>query len=314
MNCLRVRFAMLPLALLATAGSAQQQNRPFRIAETGRAFWRLDDALKAVGDADATIIIAPGTYRDCAVQTGGNLVFRAEVALKAVFDGGVCEGKATLVLRGLSAKVDGLVFQNMRVPDGNGAGIRLEKGNLLVTNSMFRNSEEGILSAPDPASEVLIDRSTFSGLGRCDRGLSCAHSIYIGDYGKLTITRSRFERGTGGHYVKSNSGRISITGSSFDDTGGRETNYMIDLPSGAVGSISGNVFVQGRSKENYSAFIAVAAEARNHQTAGLSISGNDARIAPGVNRNSTFVADWSHEPIRLGANKLGPGLKPFETR
>ncbi len=307
-------IAIALLLLAASSATAQQERRPFRIAETGRAFWRLDDAIKSVGNGDATIVIASGTYRDCAVQAGGNVTFRAEVSGQAVFDSGVCEGKATLVLRGLSTKVDGLVFQNMRVPDGNGAGIRLEKGNLLVTNSLFRNSEEGILSAPDPLSEVVIDRSTFSGLGRCDRGLSCAHSIYIGDYGKLTITRSRFERGTGGHYVKSNSGRIAISGSSFDDTGGRETNYMIDLPSGAVGTINGNVFVQGRSKENYSAFIAVAAEARSHQTAGLSISGNDARIAPGVKRTSTFVADWSHEPIRLGANKLGPGLKPFETR
>ena len=300
--------------LLAASAAPAQQRAPFRVEESGRAFWRLDEAVKSIGDGDGTISIASGSYSDCAIQSGGNIVFRAEVAGQAVFDGGVCEGKAALVLRGLSARVEGLVFQNMRVPDGNGAGIRLEKGDLSVSNSMFRNSEEGILSAPDPESEVVIDKSTFSGLGRCDRGLSCAHSIYIGDYGSLTVTRSRFERGTGGHYVKSNAARATIENNSFDDSGGRATNYMIDLPSGAVGTITGNVFVQGRDKENYSAFIAVSAEARNHPSQGLSIAGNDARIAPGVDRQSVFVADWSHEPLRIGANKLGPGLKPFEVR
>ncbi len=307
-------LAIAALLMAASAAPAQQQRPPFQIAETGKTFWRLDDAVRAIGDGDGTIVIAPGTYGDCASQRGGNITYRAAIAGQAVFDGGICEGKAALVLGGLSARVEGLVFQNMRVPDGNGAGIRLEKGNLAVENAMFRNSEEGILSAPDPEGEVVIDRSTFSGLGRCDRGLSCAHSIYIGDYGSLTITRSRFERGTGGHYVKTHTPHVDIRDSSFDDSQGKTTNYMIDLPAGSTGTIAGNTFVQGRDKENHSAFIAVAAEARVHPSAGLAISGNSASMAPGVPWPSVFVADWSHEPLRLGANKLGPGLKAFEVR
>lgn len=301
-------------SLLIAAPLFAADAAPFTIAETGKGFYRLDDAVKSVGDGDATILIAAGTYRDCAIQTGGNIVFQAETPGRAIFDGGICESKAALVLRGRSAKIEGLVFQNMRVPDGNGAGIRLEQGDLAVSNSMFRNSEQGILTAPDPAGQIIVDRSTFSGLGRCDRGLACAHSIYVGDYGSLTVTRSRFERGRGGHYVKSNSGRISISDSSFDDTQGSATNYMIDLPSGAVGTITRNVFVQGKNKENYSAFIAVAAEARNHRSAGLVVAGNDASIAPGVGRSTIFVADWSHEPLKIGPNRLGPGLSAFELR
>jgi hypothetical protein len=307
----KIAFAAL---LLTVTPLYAASDAPFVVAETGESFFRLDDAVKSVGDGDATITIAPGTYPDCAIQTSGNITFRAAVAGRSIFDGGICEGKAALVLRGRSARIEGLVFQNMRVPDGNGAGIRLEQGDLLVTNAMFRNSEQGILSAPDPASQVTIDRSTFSGLGRCDRGLACAHSIYIGDYGALTVTRSRFERGRGGHYVKSNSGRVAISDSSFDDTQGSATNYMIDLPSGAVGTITRNVFVQGKNKENYSALIAVAAEARTHRSAGLVITGNDASIAPGLNRSSVFVADWSREPLKIGPNRLGPGLKTFEVR
>jgi hypothetical protein len=303
----------LSLSILATTASAQGGGA-FQVAETGRSYAKLTDAVAAIGDGQGTISIAPGTYRECAVQTAGHVAYRAQVAGQTIFDSGICEGKAALVLRGRSAAVDGIVFQNMNVPDGNGAGIRLEKGNLNVTRSVFRNSEQGILTAQDPAGEIIIDQTTFSGLGRCDRGLSCAHSIYIGDFASLTVTRSRFERGNGGHYVKSRAARAIIQNNAFDDTRGKTTNYMIDLPGGASGMINGNVFVQGEDKENYSAFIAVAAEGRTNSSNALAISGNDASIAPGVDRNTIFVAVWGDDRPTLGSNRLGRGLTPFEKR
>lgn len=310
--------ARLLAALLLTAAAgpvaAQQRAAPFVIEQSGRGFYRLDDAVKSVGDGDAVIRIAPGTYRDCAVQEAGRIAYRAVEPGKAIFDGAACEGKAVLVLRGRDAVVEGLVFQHIGVPDGNGAGIRLEKGPLLVRNSVFRDSEEGILTADDPASKVTVDRSTFSGLGRCDRGLSCAHSIYVNAYGALTVTHSRFERGQGGHYVKSRARRIAVSDSSFDDTQGRTTNYMIDLSSGATGTIANNVFVQGPNKENHSAFITVAPEAREFPSAGLTVTGNKASLAPAITWPTVFVADWSHEPLNISANQIGKGIKPFEQR
>ncbi len=302
------------LALLATATSAQNGAAPYSVAETGRGFGSLQQAVDAIGDGDGTIIIRPGSYRDCVVQTAGRIAFRASVAGQVIFDGGICEGKAALVLRGGGASVDGIIFQNMGVADGNGAGIRLEKSDLAITRSIFRNSEEGILSGDDEGGSITIDQSTFSGLGRCDRGLSCAHSIYIGNYGSLSVTNSRFERGNGGHYLKSRAARIIVRENAFDDSRGKETNYMIDLSNGATGPITGNVFVQGQSKENYSAFITVAPEGKWHSSAGLSINDNDASIAPGVDRTSTFVANWTDDRVQIGANHLGRGLKPTDRR
>ncbi len=307
------KTAFILAMLLSTAATAQNA-APFQNAETGRGYGSLQQAVDAIGEGEGTIIIAPGSYRQCAVQQAGVIAFRASVPGQTVFDGGICEGKAALVLRGQAASVDGIIFQNMRVPDRNGAGIRLEKGDLAITRAIFRNSEQGILTADDPSGSITIERSTFSGLGRCDGGYSCAHSIYIGGYGSLSVSNSRFERGNGGHYVKSRAGRISVTDSAFDDTRGKETNYMIDLPNGAVGQIARNVFVQGASKENYSAFITVAPEGRQRTSVGLSISGNEASIAPGVDRNTVFLADWSGDRIALGGNRLGRGLKPFERR
>jgi hypothetical protein len=301
-------------AISATALWAQGARAPYTVIESGRSFAALQEAVNAIGEGTGTIRIEPGTYRDCAVQAAGDVGFVAQVPGQTVFDGAACEGKATIVARGRSTRVEGLIFQNITVHDANGAGIRLERGNLTVRQSWFRDSEQGILSADDPTAAVLIEKSTFSRLGRCDRGLSCAHSVYFGDYGSVTIRRSRFEAGRGGHYVKSRAGRIEVTESSFDDTAGSTTNYMIDVPAGATGRISDNIFVQGRDKENHSAFIAVAAEGKMHSSDGLAISGNDARFAPGVSRWSAFVADWSGDPLTIGENILGKGLTRFDKR
>jgi len=107
---------------------------------------------------------------------------------------------------------------------------------------------------------------------------------------------------------------VTVRGNSFDDTGGKGTNYMIDLSAGATGVIENNWFVQGRDKENYSAFIAVAAEGKDHSSSGLAIAGNDARFAPGISRESTFVADWSGDALAIGQNRLGAGLKRNDRR
>jgi hypothetical protein len=300
--------------LLASPVAAQAMAGPFAVPARAASFRSLQSAVDAIGGGSGTIVIAPGRYRQCAVQEAGWIAYVAQRPGSVVLEGTACEDKAALVLRGRAARVQGLVFSNLRVVDGNGAGIRLERGDLIVADSQFRDSESGILSGNDPSASLLVERSTFSGLGRCDRELDCAHSIYIGNYGRLTIRRSRFERGTGGHYVKSRSARAEIIDSSFDDTAGRGTNYMIDLPAGATGLIARNIFVQGRDKENYSAFIAVGAEERQHSSDGLAIAGNQAFLAPGMRRPAAFVADFSGDALRIEGNRLGPRIATFERR
>ncbi len=314
---LRLTGALAAAALAAiplTALLAQQSSAPFTVVETGQGFARLQDAVTAIGEGRGSIAIAPGTHEQCAVQTAGVISYLAAQPGTAIFDGVACEGKAALVLRGRGAEVSGIVFQNMRVADYNGAGIRLEMGDLTVAESWFRDSQQGILTANDTSGQIVIDRSTFSRLGTCEGPGGCAHSIYTGEYGQVRITRSRFEQGRGGHYVKSRAIRFDIASSSFDDSAGRATNYMIDLPGGSEGQISNNWFVQGADKENYSTMIAVAAEGRNHSSAGLQVVGNDARLAPGVERNVVFVGDWSGDMQGVGENVLGRGLTRFALR
>ncbi|WP_333571143.1 right-handed parallel beta-helix repeat-containing protein [Sphingomonas sp.] len=299
----------MSILLLALAAAA-----PFTIAQTGQGFPTLAAAVEAVRDGTATILIAPGTYHQCVVQAGGRITYKAVQPGTAIFERTVCEDKAAFVLRGRGSAVDGVVFRKLRVRDGNGAGIRIEMGDLTVTRSTFLDSQEGILGGGHPTvRSITIDRSSFAGLGQCDESPNCAHSVYLSIDGLVTITRSRFERGAGGHYVKLRARRVAITGNSFDDSWGRKTNYMIDLSEGGTGTIAQNMFVQGRDKENRSGLIVVAAEARTYPTDGLRVEGNTASLAPGAPADPAFVADLSGGRITVANNRLA-GMRGFEKR
>jgi hypothetical protein len=274
----------------------------------------LDEAVQSVRMGTATILIAPGIYHECTVQAGGHITFKAVQAGTAIFERTVCEDKAAFVLRGQGSTVDGIVFRKMRVADGNGAGIRTEMGDLVVRNAMFLDSQEGILGGQPTGQKISIDHSTFAGLGQCDESPSCSHSIYLINQGSVVVTNSRFERGTGGHYVKLRAPRVTIADNSFDDTQGRKTNYMIDLPDGATGLITRNTFVQGPNKENHSGLIVVSAESKTYRSAGLRIEDNDASLAAKAPTNPAFVANMSGEQLAVGANRIGPGIRQYEVR
>lgn len=312
----RISFTLLAAAASAIASAPlwAQNGAPYTVLETGRGYARLQDAVNAIGNGRGTVQIASGRFRDCAVQEGGDVTFTAAVSGQSVLESEACEDKAALVLRGRTSHVEGLVFADQHSSSGNGAGIRAERGRISVSQSWFRDSQQGILSADDPGGTLTIDKSTFTRLGTCSFSAGCAHSIYVNGFGALTVTRSRFEIGRGGHYVKSRAAKVAVLASSFDDSAGKWTNYMIDLPAGATGRIAGNWFVQGQHKENYSAFIAIAAEGRKNSSAGLQIEGNDARLVPGLERDTVWVADWSGDRLVIGQNALGARLKPFERR
>jgi hypothetical protein len=186
-----MKRSLLALALLSVPALAQT-SAPFTV--NGRGFTNLQEAVSSIQQGTATILIAPGTYRQCAVQAGGHITFKAVRPGTAIFESVACEGKAAFVLRGLGSAVDGVVFRGYSVPDGNGAGIRIEMGNLTVTNSMFLDSQEGILGGGPTTKRITVDRSTFSGLGQCDVSPGCSHAIYLANDGSVSVTNSRHRR------------------------------------------------------------------------------------------------------------------------
>ena len=314
-----VMAATLALAAALMSGRAHAQQKwvagtPYQIAETGQRFNRMQDAINTIGKGRGTILIDDGRWEDCGVQVDGNVTFQARHPGKVFFYGpNVCEAKAIFVLRGVSARVIGFNFFDIHNDSGNGAGIRLEKGNLYASQNWFSNSDEGILANSDPDGTVTVDKSSFSALGRCGGYAPCAHAIYIGHYASVTVAHCRFEAGRGGHYLKSRAARIDATDNSFDDSRGTATNYTIDLPAGATGRITGNWILQGAHKENPSAVITIAAEGKEHSSNGLLIVGNVVRMAPGA-LPTVFVADWAGDQLVIGQNQMDAGVALYQRR
>ncbi len=269
---------------------------PFML-QSGGSFAKLAPAVRAARDTD-TITIMPGVYEDCAVVSRGNLTFRAMVPGSVTLSKKVCEGKAGLVLRGETATVEGIHFTGYTANDGNGAGIRLEKGDLYVRSSIFDGSDTGVISGNGQPGQATIERSIFRRLGRC-RPDNCSHSVYMGRFAALTVRESLFEQGRGGHYIKSRTRQVDIRDNLIDDSQGTRTNYLIDLPEGATGEIRGNALIKGTQGENKCCAIVVSAEFRDNDASVL-VDGN--QFANLADRPVVLLGDYKGE-ARLGRNE-----------
>src|SRR5688500_905192 len=80
-------IAAIPLGALL----AQETTAPFTVMETGQTYGRLQQAVDAIGEGRGTIAISPGSYRECAVQSAGDIAYLASQPGSAVFDGRTCE-------------------------------------------------------------------------------------------------------------------------------------------------------------------------------------------------------------------------------
>ena len=182
-----MKSLLFPLAVLGLASAASAPvGAPFTVEETGKGFYRLDDAVRSVNGGDATILIAPGTYRECAVQERGRITFRRGRARQRDLRRRSVRGQGGV--GAARARRDG---RRPRLPEPARArrqrrrhphrAWRPDRQQRDVPRSARRASCRPTI----PPATIRIDHSTFSGLGQCDRRAVCAHAIYIGHYGKL---------------------------------------------------------------------------------------------------------------------------------
>jgi len=282
------------LALLALGPTRAAATTVWRVGP-GQALTRIADALARAGDGD-TIEVLPGTYRgDVAVirqrrlrivGIGGQPVLQA--------DGQHAEGKAIWVVRDGDIEVENLAFQGARVPDGNGAGIRFERGRLRLRHCAFRDNQNGILTGADPAGVLDIDHCLFENAP--DNPGSLPHLLYVGGLGLLRLHGCVLRRGRVGHLLKSRAREVVVTGNHFDDGLDGQASYEIDLPNGGIALIEGNTLVQSPLTQN-PVMVAYGAEGHAWPESRLTLRGN------------TFV---NHRPaggwfVRVWPDRLPPG-------
>ncbi|MDP2811890.1 MAG: right-handed parallel beta-helix repeat-containing protein [Rhodocyclaceae bacterium] len=227
-------------------------------------------AAKLAKDGD-TIEIEAGDYLgDVAIWNQNNLVIRGVGGhARLIAAGASAEKKAIWVVRGGSITVENIEFTGARVPDKNGAGIRFEKGRLVIRNCRFIDNENGILTGGGDA-ELDIENSEF---GHNGAGDGYSHNLYVGALRRLRVTGSHFHHARVGHLLKSRAAENHILYNRLtDETGGRAS-YELEFPNGGITYVIGNIVEQSATTENGN-IVSFGAEGYKHPANELYLINN----------------------------------------
>lgn len=252
----------------------------------------IQQAARMAKDGD-TVEVLPGDYHGgVAVWAQKELTIRG-VGNRPVFfgDGRSAEGKAIWIVRGGDITIQNIEFRGARVADGNGAGIRFERGRLTVRDCVFLDNETGILTANRKGLELKVEDSEFAMAPR-HAGL-LHHLLYVGAIDKFTVSGSRFHNGFRGHLIKSRARENRIAYNLIHDIGEGSASYELEFPNGGLAFVIGNVIGQSARTEN-SALIAYGAE-------GNAWPDNALYLAHNTLINERAGANWF---LRVWAQKL----------
>jgi hypothetical protein len=207
----------------------------------------------SIAKNNTIIEIDAGTYKGdaaLALWTQDSLVIRAsggEVTLDA--DGKYIDGKGIWEIKGGTICVEGIAFINARVPDQNGAGIRLTDGRLTVVNCRFLYNEMGLLTGNFASTTLTVKNCEFGYSGYGD-GIS--HNIYVGRIGSFYVSGSYFHHANIGHLIKSRAALSQIYYNMIADgnDAASKASYEIDIPDGGQAIIVGNLIQKSSTPEN----------------------------------------------------------------
>jgi hypothetical protein len=253
-----------------TSAPAVQATSGARVLNVGpgQPFGTIAEAATAARDG-STVIIHPGEYRECAVWPQNNLTIRAAKPGTVQVRGIPCQGKAAFVIQGANVLVEGLIFGEISVPDGNGAGIRAEGTPLTVRRSVFEDSEQGILARPMPGGVITIENVTFQRLGNV-RG-SISHGIYVNALARLIIRNSLFRDIRLTHLVKSRGSYTEVTNTILNGGGNATSSCLIDLSNGGDLLVDRVTMIKGPKNSNRTCAIQIAPEGLLNKTSSIRI-------------------------------------------
>ena len=281
----------ITLAMAVALAPSGATARTLEVGE-GRAYALPSTAISAARPGD-TVSIQPGRYFDCAViGTPGLTIEGVGDATGVAMTDATCQGKAILVI-GADAVVRNLTLARARVPDGNGAGIRHEGGDLAVSGVRFENDQVGILSGATGGDVTIVD-SAFAGGGV--GGERPKSQVMVGALKALVVGHSSFSPASGG-MVSSNAATTQLTGNRFSvPTGQRPATMPIDVGDGAL-QLIGNRFSVGAGPTP-----PAMAGIRDDATAvarANTVTGDGGTVA--------LLRDWSENQPEAAGNALRPG-------
>lgn len=273
------------LLVSAAAADDAPEARTIRVGATGDVR-TIAEAASLARDGDIVEVEA-GTYRrDVAVWLQRALTIKAVGGrVRLLADGAHAEGKAIWVIRNGEFTIEGFDFVGARVPDGNGAGIRFERGRLTVRDSRFIDNQMGLLTGNHADSQLTIERCEFSGPTDGERWY---HNLYVGLIDRLVVRDSWSHSARVGHLLKSRARENHIVGNRLVDGDGNAS-YELEFPNGGIALVSDNRIEQSARSSN-PVIVSIGAEGYRWPVNELEMTGNTV-----VNRRhgpAVFVRAW----------------------
>jgi hypothetical protein len=262
-----VMLAMLALCLSHLAHAATLEVGPGRKYPT-------PSAAAAVAHDGDHVVIAAGTYSDCAAWKANDLTIEGASPDATVITGAPCAGKALFITEGNRITIRRLALTDARVADFNGAGIRAEGGDLTVEQVRFANDQDGILAGALPGRTIIIRDSEFIADGTCEGSGGCAHGVYVGNIALLRVERSRFLRTRQGHHIKSRAQRTEVIGCTLQDGPDGTSSFAVDVSNGGAVVLRGNTIEKGPKSENHTAALMIGAEGVTQPTPEIIVEDN----------------------------------------
>jgi len=215
--------------------------KAFAVAVTG-------DVIEIAGNATYTGDV-------CAIKASNLTIRGVNGRPKIDAAGRNALGKGTWVVSGNNVVVENVEMYGAKVPDQNGAALRLEGTNFTLRRSFLHDNENGILTGANLNSTIVIEYSEF---GHNGYGTGYTHNLYIGNVGKLTFRYNYSHDANVGHNLKSRA-RVnmiaynrfsSLAAGEIGSTAAGKPSYEIDLPNAGTSYIIGNVIQQPASNNN----------------------------------------------------------------
>jgi hypothetical protein len=229
------------------------------------------EAAKQAKDGDIIEIDAANYRGDVAVWNVSDILIRGVGGRPHLdADGSAAQGKAIWVTHGDKIRIENVELSGCHVHDGNGAAIRAEGAGLTLVNVFIHDNEDGLLSAPNPNSDIVIEDSEFAHNGTSS---GATHGIYIGNVRNFVLRGSYFHDTVTGHHVKTRAATSYILYNRILDYSNGNASYSIDFSNGGRAYVIGNIIEKGPRAENY-ASIAFSMEGPTNPLQELYVVGN----------------------------------------
>ena len=248
-------------------------------------------AFAAASDGATIEIDAAGSYAgDVCGIARSNLTIRGVNGRPRIDAAGrQAMGKGVWVIQGNNTTIDNVEILGAKVPDRNGAAIRLDGKHLTLRGSYLHDNENGILTNNDGVSNIVIEKTEFANNGYGD---GYTHNLYIGHVASLVFRYNYSHDARAGHNLKSRAETNTIAYNRFSTDGAGSPSYEIDLPNAGLAYVIGNVIQQSANNQN-SGMLSFGAEGASNAKQELYVV------------NNTFINDASNGRFVGVGNSVG---------